>query len=111
MTDTPQLYLMTPAGAQASALGPLLTEVMDRFPPACLRIRAGAEEDELGRLADLAREIAHNRDVAVVIEASHSCMTARGVRTPGVSMTTSRLLGCFLDDARSREEVMSLMGY
>lgn len=49
--------------------------------------------------------------VAVVIEASHSCMTARGVRTPGVNMTTSRLLGCFLDDARSREEVMSLMGY
>ena len=49
--------------------------------------------------------------VAVVIDASHSCMTARGVRTPGVSMTTSRLLGCFLDDARSRKEVMSLMGY
>ncbi len=49
--------------------------------------------------------------VAVVIEASHSCMTARGVRTPGVTMTTSRLLGCFLDDHRSREEVMSLMGY
>ena len=49
--------------------------------------------------------------VAVVIEASHSCMTARGVRTPGVGMTTSRLLGCFLDDARSRKEVMSLMGY
>ncbi|WP_417611948.1 GTP cyclohydrolase I FolE [Parasphingorhabdus sp.] len=49
--------------------------------------------------------------VAVVIEASHSCMTARGVRTPGVGMITSRLLGCFLDDARSREEVMSLMGY
>jgi GTP cyclohydrolase I len=49
--------------------------------------------------------------VAVVIEASHSCMTARGVRTPGVGMTTSRLLGCFLDDSRSREEVMSLMGF
>ncbi|MDE0933786.1 MAG: GTP cyclohydrolase I FolE [Novosphingopyxis baekryungensis] len=49
--------------------------------------------------------------VAVVIEASHSCMTARGVRTPGVQMMTSRLLGCFLDDQRSREEVMSLMGY
>ena len=49
--------------------------------------------------------------VAVVIEASHSCMTARGVRTPGVAMTTSRLLGCFLDDARSRREVLSLMGY
>jgi GTP cyclohydrolase I len=49
--------------------------------------------------------------VAVVIEASHSCMTARGVRTPGVKMTTSRLLGCFLEDPRSREEVLSLMGY
>lgn len=49
--------------------------------------------------------------VAVVIDASHSCMTARGVRTPGVGMTTSRLLGCFLDDSRSRKEVLSLMGY
>jgi len=49
--------------------------------------------------------------VAVVIEASHACMTARGVRTPGVSMVTSRLLGCFLDDERSRKEVLSLMGY
>ncbi len=49
--------------------------------------------------------------VAVVICASHSCMTARGVRTPGVRMMTSKLLGCFLDDPRSREEVMSLMGY
>ena len=68
MTDAPQLYLMTPAGAQASALGPMLAEVMDRFAPACLRIRGGAEEDELGRLADLAREIAHARDVAVVID-------------------------------------------
>lgn len=68
MSDGPQLYLMTPAGAQASALGPMLAEVMDRFPTACLRIRAGAEEDELGRLADLSREIAHARDVAVVID-------------------------------------------
>jgi GTP cyclohydrolase IA len=49
--------------------------------------------------------------VAVVIEASHGCMTARGVRTPGVGMTTSHLLGCFLDDNRSRKEVLGLMGY
>lgn len=66
--DAPQLYLMTPAGAQVSTLGPQLAAVMDAFPVACLRIRAGAEEDELGRLADLAREIAHARDVAVVID-------------------------------------------
>jgi GTP cyclohydrolase I len=49
--------------------------------------------------------------VAVVIEAGHACMSARGVRTNGVSMITSRLLGCFLDDSRSRKEVLSLMGY
>ena len=49
--------------------------------------------------------------VAVVIEAQHGCMTGRGVRTPGVGMVTSRLLGCFLDDMRSRKEVLSLMGY
>ncbi len=49
--------------------------------------------------------------VAVVIEAEHGCMTGRGVRTPGVGMVTSRLIGCFLDDQRSRKEVLSLMGY
>jgi GTP cyclohydrolase I len=48
--------------------------------------------------------------VAVVIEASHACMTARGVRTPGVTMTTSRMMGVFRDDERSRKEVLSLMG-
>jgi GTP cyclohydrolase IA len=53
----------------------------------------------------------HPQGVAVVIEAQHGCMTGRGVRTPGVGMTTSRLMGCFLDDHRSRKEVLSLMGY
>ncbi len=48
--------------------------------------------------------------VAVVIEAQHGCMTGRGVCTPGVGMVTSRMLGCFLQDASSRREVMSLMG-
>jgi len=51
------------------------------------------------------------RGVAVVIEANHSCMTARGVRTPGVGMITSRMMGVFLEDSRSREEVLKLMGY
>ena len=48
--------------------------------------------------------------VAVVIEASHACMTARGVRTPGVNMVTSRMMGIFRDDERSRKEVLALMG-
>ena len=49
--------------------------------------------------------------VAVVIEAQHGCMTGRGVKTPGVGMVTSRLLGCFLENDSSRKEVLSLMGY
>ena len=49
--------------------------------------------------------------VAVVIEASHACMTARGVHTPGVMMTTSRMMGVFREDERSRREVLALMGY
>jgi GTP cyclohydrolase IA len=48
--------------------------------------------------------------VTVVIEASHACMTARGVRTPGVTMTTSRMMGVFREDERSRKEVLALMG-
>jgi GTP cyclohydrolase I len=48
--------------------------------------------------------------VAVVIEATHACMSARGVMTTGVSMTTSRMLGVFRDDDRSRKEVLALMG-
>ena len=51
------------------------------------------------------------KGVAVVIEASHACMTARGVGTPGVMMTTSRMMGIFRSDERSRREVLALMGY
>ena len=47
--------------------------------------------------------------VAVVIEAQHGCMTGRGVKTHGVSMVTSRMLGCFLDSPDSRKEVLSLI--
>jgi len=47
--------------------------------------------------------------VAVVIEASHSCMTIRGIKKPGSVMVTSALRGIFKKDPRSRSEVLSLM--
>jgi GTP cyclohydrolase IA len=47
--------------------------------------------------------------VAVVLEASHTCMTIRGVKKPGSTMVTSAMLGIFRTDARSRAEVMSLI--
>ena len=112
MSDVPQLYLMTPAGAQASALAPMLTEVMDRFQVACLRIRGGTEEDELGRLADLTREIAHARDVAVVIDdhvrlaqrhgldGVHLTDGARGVRAARKELGGDAIIGAFCGSSR-----------
>ena len=44
------------------------------------------------------------KGVGVVIEAEHSCMTLRGVSTPGASLTTSHLTGVIRDDARTRQE-------
>jgi GTP cyclohydrolase I len=48
--------------------------------------------------------------VAVVLRGTHGCMTSRGVGTPDVVMTTSRMMGVFREDATSRREVLSLMG-
>ena len=73
--------------------------------------RLQVQERLTAEVAQCIWEHLHPHGVAVVIEATHGCMTGRGVRTPGVAMTTSRLLGCFLDDHRSRKEVLSLMGY
>jgi len=73
--------------------------------------RLQVQERLTAEVADCIWSHLRPQGVAVVIEASHSCMTARGVRTPGVSMITSRMMGTFLDDSRSREEVLKLMGY
>jgi GTP cyclohydrolase IA len=72
--------------------------------------RLQVQERLTAEVADCIWEHLQPQGVAVVIEASHSCMTARGVRTPGVSMTTSRMMGVFRDDERSRKEVLALMG-
>ena len=49
--------------------------------------------------------------VAVVLEATHGCMSCRGVETPDVVMTTSRMTGIFRDDDKARREVLALMGF
>lgn len=73
--------------------------------------RLQVQERLTAEVADCVWENLQPQGVAVVIEASHSCMTARGVRTPGVLMTTSRMMGVFRTDERSRREVLALMGY
>ena len=73
--------------------------------------RLQVQERLTAQVADCIWENLHPKGVAVVIEASHACMTARGVRTPGTLMTTSRMMGVFRSDERSRREVLALMGY
>lgn len=73
--------------------------------------RLQVQERLTAQVADCINEHLQPHGVAVVIEASHACMTARGVGTPGVMMTTSRMMGTFRSDERSRREVLALMGY
>ena len=73
--------------------------------------RLQVQERLTAQVADCIWDHLEPKAVAVVIEASHSCMTARGVNTPGVMMTTSRMMGTFRSDERSRREVLALMGY
>jgi GTP cyclohydrolase I len=73
--------------------------------------RLQVQERLTAQVADAIWEHLQPKGVAVVIEASHACMTARGVSTPGVMMTTSRMMGTFREDERSRREVLALMGY
>ena len=73
--------------------------------------RLQVQERLTARVADCIWEHLEPQGVAVVIEAAHGCMTGRGVRTHGVSMTTSRMMGVFREDERSRREVLALMGY
>ena len=72
--------------------------------------RLQVQERLTAEVADAIWEHLQPKGVAVVIEASHACMTARGVNTPGVMMTTSRMMGTFREDERSRKEVLALMG-
>ena len=73
--------------------------------------RLQVQERLTAEVADAIWEHLQPKGVAVVIEATHACMTARGVSTPGVMMTTSRMMGTFREDERSRREVLALMGY
>src|SRR3954465_751058 len=73
--------------------------------------RLQVQERLTAQVADAIWEQLQPKGVGVVIEATHACMTARGVSTPGVMMTTSRMMGTFREDERSRREALALMGY
>ncbi len=67
--DAPQIYLLTPPDFELAAFQPRLSAVLDAHEIACLRLAmATRDEDRLSRAADMVRETAHARDVAVVID-------------------------------------------
>ena len=74
--------------------------------------RAGLQIQEklTADIAETIQEILNPVGVGVVIEAEHSCMTLRGVNTPGSRLSTSRLLGAIRDDPRTRSEFLRAVG-
>ena len=70
--------------------------------------RLQIQEKLTAQIANSIEEVLKPRGVAVVIEASHQCMTTRGVHQPGVSMITSRMLGEFRTDSGLRREFLAM---
>ena len=75
----------------------------------CFARRLQVQERLTNQIADFIMNNLKPKGVAVVLEASHSCMTIRGIKKPGSVMVTSALRGTFKSDPKSRSEVMSLM--
>ena len=71
--------------------------------------RPQVQERMTETIADLIMNELKPRGVGVVVEASHSCMTIRGVRKPGSVCVTSAMRGLFRDRMKSRAEVMTLI--
>ena len=72
--------------------------------------RMQIQETLTSQIADTIQEVLKPRGVGVVIEATHQCMTTRGIRKPGVSMVTSRMRGSFRDDPTTRREFLAMIG-
>ena len=71
--------------------------------------RLQTQETMTAQIADTIERVLKPRGVAVVIDAEHQCMSSRGVGKIGTSTVTSRMLGVFRDNEKSRMEVMSLI--
>jgi len=72
--------------------------------------RLQIQEKMTAQIANTIDEVLQPKGVAVVIDAAHQCMTTRGVHKPGMSMVTSRMLGLFRTDARTRREFLAIIG-
>jgi GTP cyclohydrolase I len=71
--------------------------------------RLQIQEKLTAQIANSINDVLQPKGVAVVIEAAHECMTTRGIHKPGITMVTSRMLGVFRDDPRTRREFFGLI--
>ena len=72
--------------------------------------RLQIQEKMTAEIATCLDEVLKPHGVAVVTEATHQCMTTRGIHKTGVSMVTSRMLGVFRDHAETRQEFLAAIG-
>ncbi|WP_291830480.1 GTP cyclohydrolase I FolE [Bosea sp. (in: a-proteobacteria)] len=72
--------------------------------------RLQIQEKMTAQIANAINDVLMPRGVAVVIEATHQCMTTRGIHKPGVSMITSQMLGAFRSDQSTRREFLAMIG-
>lgn len=116
--ERPQIYLITPPDFEPESFTERLAAVLDAHEIACLRLTlATHDEDRIARAADACREIAHARDVAMVIEnhialaerlgldGVHLLDGARSVRKARKALGPDAIVGAFC--AQSRHEGMS----
>jgi GTP cyclohydrolase I len=71
--------------------------------------RLQVQEKLSAQIANCIQQVLEPKGVAVVIEASHQCMTTRGVHKSGVTMVTSMMLGAFREDSRTRREFLAMI--
>jgi GTP cyclohydrolase I len=81
-----------------------LARVVDTFAR-----RFQVQEKMTAEIARCINDVLKPRGVGVVIEATHECMTTRGIHKRGVSMITSKMLGSFRSDARTRSEFLTFI--
>jgi GTP cyclohydrolase I len=72
--------------------------------------RLQIQEKMTVQIADTLNEVLQPKGVGVILEASHQCMSTRGVHKAGVEMVTSRMLGTFRTDPSTRREFLSIVG-
>ena len=71
--------------------------------------RFQVQEKMTAEIARCINDVLRPSGVGVVIEAAHECMTTRGIHKRGVSMITSKMLGTFRSDARTRNEFLTFI--